>query len=215
MNKASFLETLEKGLKQKQVHDIKEIIDDYKEYFDIQLASGKKEEEISAYLGNIESIISDYADSDIGSKKRWFELVTISFVALPMLIMCYGLLITFAASSIAFWGIAVYLAFNIDTFSFMPMIPWIPKIFYVLTALATCVFMFSLSVRFYGVLKSMTKQYVVKQSIRIGDVVQSSIYLKIFKISFWMMVSLTVFTYVISALVAKNFEYWHTWEWFR
>jgi uncharacterized membrane protein len=215
MNKITFLETLEKGLKNRQVHDIKEIIDDYQEYFDLQIASGKKEEEIAIYLGSIDSIISDYADNQSGNKKKWFELVTISFVALPMLIMSYGLLITFAASSIAFWGIAVYLTFNIRTLDFMPMIPLLPKVFYILTALITCVFMFSLSIRLYGVLKSMTKQYVVKQSIRIGEFVQSPIYIKIFKISFLLMVILFIITYVLSALVAKSFEYWHVWRWFQ
>lgn len=215
MNKIMFLETLEKGLKNKQVHDIKEIIDDYKEYFDIQISAGKKEEEIAAYLGSIDSIILDYADNQHGSKKKWFELVTISFIALPLLIMSYGLLITFAASSIGFWGVAVYLTFDINTLQFMPAIPMIPKLFYIVTALVTCVFMFSLSVRYYGVLKSMTKQYVVKQSIRIGDFVQSEIYLKIFKITFWMMVVLFVLTYAVSAIYAKSFQYWHIWEWFE
>lgn len=215
MNKITFLEILEKGLKNRQVHDIKEIIDDYQEYFDIQIANGKKEEEISSYLGSIDSIISDYADNQSGSKKKWFELVTISFVALPLLIMCYGLLIAFAGSSIGFWGIAVYLAFDIETLNFMPMIPLFPKIFYILTALVTCVFMFSLSVRFYGVLKSMTKQYVVKQSIRIGEFVQSPIYMKIFKVSFWIMLILFIATYIVSALAAKSFQYWHIWGWFQ
>jgi hypothetical protein len=215
MNKTTFLETLEKGLKNKQVHDIKDIIDDYQEYFDIQITQGKKEEEIASSLGSIESIVSDYALNQSGSKKKWFELVTISFVALPLLIMCYGLLIAFAASSLGFWGVSVYLAFDIDTLNFMPNIPLFPKLFYIATALASCVFMFSFSVRFYSVLKSMTKQYVVKQSIRIGEFIQSPIYIKIFKISFWTMTILFVLTYIISALTAKSFQYWHVWEWFQ
>jgi hypothetical protein len=75
--------------------------------------------------------------------------------------------------------------------------------------------MFSFSVRFYGILKSMTKQYVVKQSIRIGEYKQSPIYIKIFNMSFWMMIALLFVTYAVSALVAKSFQYWHVWGWFQ
>jgi uncharacterized membrane protein len=215
MNKQTFLETLEKGLKNKQVSDISDILEDYQEYFERQLALGKKEEDIASSLGNLDSIILDYADIQSGNKKKWFELVTISFIALPMLIMSYGLWISFAATSLAFWGVAVYLTFSIQSLSFMPMIPLIPKIFFILSAFVSCIFMFSLSVRYYGVLKSMTKQYVVKQSIRIGEYKQSPIYIKIFNVSFWMMIALLFITYAVSALVAKSFEFWHVWEWFQ
>ena len=215
MNKHLFLESLEKGLKNKQVHDIDEILEEYQEYFDRQLALGKKEEDISNSLGSLESIINDYAEIKQGHKKKWFELVTVSFVALPMLIMCYGLWISFAATSLAFWGVAVYLTFGIQSLSFMPMIPLIPKIFFILSAFVSCIFMFSLTVRYYGVLKSMTKQYVVKQSILIGEYIQSPIYTKIFNISFLIMTSLIILTYIISSIYAKSFEFWHIWEWFQ
>jgi hypothetical protein len=73
----------------------------------------------------------------------------------------------------------------------------------------------SLSIRLYGVLKSMTKQFVVKQSIRIGDYVQSPIYVKIFNYSFWIMIILFFITFIVSALYAQGLEFWHVWEWFQ
>jgi uncharacterized membrane protein len=215
MNKELFLEALEKGLRNHQVRDIKEILEEYQEYFDRQLQLGKKAEDIAHSLGSLESIISDYAEIDSSHKKTWFEMVTISFIAIPILILCYGLWITFAATSLGFWGVTIYLAFGIETLSFMPIIPLVPKIFFIVLSFVSCIFMLSLSIRLYGVLKSMTKQFVVKQSVRIGDYVQSPIYIKIFNYSFWIMIILFVITYAVSALYAKNLEFWHVWEWFQ
>lgn len=215
MTKQQFLEHLEKGLKSKHVSEVSDIIEDYIVYFDEQLALGKKEEDIAVSLGEIESIIDDYADYSKRSRKHWFDLVAISFVAIPLLIMNYGVLIVFGASSLAFWGSAIYYLFGLDSLAFMPMIPLIPKIGFILGLLSLAMFMFSLSVRYYGILKSMTKQYLVKQAIRIGEFPQKDIYQKIFKYSGLLTIVLVVVVYVLAAIVAKDFQFWHVWEWFE
>ena len=215
MTKQQFIEHLEKGLKSHHVSEVSDIIEDYVVYFDEQLALGKKEEDIALSLGDIDSIIEDYASYSKGSKKHWFDLVAISFIAIPLLILNYGVLITFGASSLAFWGGAIYYLFGLDTFSFMPMIPLLPKIGFILVLLSSAMFMFALSVRYYGILKSMTKQYVVKQAIRIGEFPQKDIDQKIFKYSGLLTLILTILGYIIAAIVAKDFQFWHQWDWFE
>lgn len=215
MNKKTFLDTLEKGLKFNQIRDVEEIIEDYTEHFDQQTSLGKKEEDISASLGTIDSIVSEYSDDQLGKRNRFFEWVTVSFVAIPILILSVGLLIVFAATSLACWGISIYYAFNLDTFKFMPLIPFIPRLFYIASMFFAALFMFSLSVRFYGVLKSMTKQFIVKKSIRIGNFLPSPFYKKLLIYSFWIMLILVVAAFVVSVIFANSFEYWHTWGWFQ
>jgi uncharacterized membrane protein len=214
MNKLEFLSTMEKELKKRNVTDIEDIIEDYREYFDQHIALGQKEEDIASFIGDIKSIIEDYVIVDQRNHKKWFELVTVSVIALPLLIMSYGFLIVTAASALAFWAIAIYYIFNVSSFSFMPVIPLIPKIFYILSSLSASALMFSFSIRYYGMLNSMTKQYIVKQTIRIGDFVIPKIYQNIFKISLISFMILFVVTFIVSVISAGTIQYWHEWQWF-
>ena len=214
MNKSEFLATMEKELKKRNVTDVEDIIEDYREYFDQHIALGQKEEDISSFIGDIKSIIEDYVIVDQRNHKKWFELVTVSVIALPLLIMSYGFLIVTAASALAFWAIAIYYIFNVSSFSFMPVIPFIPKIFYILSSLSASALMFSFSIRYYGMLNSMTKQYIVKQTIRIGDFVIPKIYQNIFKISLISFMILFVVTFIVSVISAGTIQYWHEWQWF-
>jgi len=215
MNKIEFLTTMEKELKKKNITDVEDIIEDYKEYFDQHIALGQKEEDISSFIGDIQSIIDDYEVVDQKNHKKWFELVTVSVIALPLLILSYGVLIVTAASVLAFWAIAIYYLFGVSSFSFMPIIPLFPRLFYIASALSASVMMFSFSVRYYGMLNSMTKQYIVKQTIRIGDYVIPLIYKKILKISIISFIVLFVVTFIVSVISAGSVQYWHEWQWFN
>jgi len=215
MNKQEFLSNMEKELKKRNVTDVEDIIEDYREYFDQHIALGQKEEDISSFIGNIKSIIEDYVVVDQKNHKKWFELVTVSVIALPLLILSYGILVVTAGSAVAFWAIAIYYLFDVSSFSFMPLIPLIPKIFYVLLALSVSVLMFSFSVRYYGMLNSMTKQYIVKQTIRIGDYLIPPVYRKIFKISVICFIILFITTFIVSVISAGTIQYWHEWQWFN
>lgn len=214
MTKEQFIETLKQGLKKHNIHDVDDIISDYSDYFNEQLAIGKSESEISFKLGDVKSIISDYSESCSKTKKKWFDLVTVSFIAIPLLIILYGLLISFIGGALATWGIAIYYLFQVNSLSFMPTIPIGVHLIYVLMMLVWSIFFFSLSVRFTSTIKSMTTQYIVKQTIRIGDYHIKDIYIKLFKFSLIIGMSLFLIGYLLSALIAKDFQYWHVWGWF-
>ena len=215
MTKDQFIDALRQGLKKHNIKDVDDIIRDYEDYFKEQLSLGKKESEISLKLGDLKSIINDYAESSSNTKKKWFDLVTVGFIAIPLLIILYGLLISFFGGALATWGIAIYYLFRLDSLSFMPHIPTGVHLIYVLMMLAWSIFFFSLSIRFAATIKSMTTQYVVKQTIRIGDYHIKDIYIKLFNYSLIIGSSLFVIGYAISALIAKDFQYWHVWDWFN
>src|SRR5690554_5736976 len=103
MNKEQFINNLKEGLRKHNIKDVDDIARDYENYFDEQLLIGKSEVEISNKLGNLNSIISDYAESSIKSKTKWFDLVTVGFVAVPLLIILYGILVIFIGGAIASW----------------------------------------------------------------------------------------------------------------
>ena len=215
MTKDQFIETLRQGLKKHNISDVDDIIADYDDYFTQQLALGKSESDVAVRLGDIKSIIQDYTESGSSTKKKWFDLVTVGFVAIPMLIIMYGLLITFIGATIATWAISIYYLFRLDTLSFMPTIPLGVHLIYVLLMISWLIFFFSLSVRLAATTKSMTVQYIVKQAIRIGDYHIKKIYIKLFNYSLITGCILFVLGYVISSIVAKNFQYWHVWNWFN
>lgn len=214
MNKITFMEALKQGLKKYNVKDIDEILEDYEDYFYHQIKQGRSEEETALKLGDVNKIIEDYKSSTEGKKRKWFDLVSISFIAIPLLVSLYGLLVVFIASALAFWATAIYYLFQLDTFLFMPAIPIGVHLLYVITLLAWAVFFFSLSVRFAKQIKSMTMQYLVKQTIRIGDYQVKSIYTKMFKYGLATSILMLVLTYIISVIIAKDFQFWHVWEWF-
>ncbi|HPG42359.1 MAG TPA: DUF1700 domain-containing protein [Acholeplasmataceae bacterium] len=215
MTKITFIESLKQGLLKHHVHDIDDILTDYEDYFNEQLNLGKSEEDIAKRLGDVKSIIKDYTNSKEQQHKKWFDLVAVGFIAMPLLIMLYGVLIVFAATTLVMWAIGVYYLFQLDTFSFMPYIPMGVHVLYIILSWASAVLFFSLSVRLFSTTKSMTMQYLVKQSIRIGDYHIKPIYQKLLIYSSIVSVLMMIVGYVISSIVAKDFQYWHAWNWFR
>jgi uncharacterized membrane protein len=214
MNKEEFINALEKGLKKANISEIKDIIGDYQEYFYRQLQLGKKEEDISRFIGDIDSIVSEYKSIEQKDKHSWFSIVGTTMVALPLLIISYGIVIVLFGAMIASWAIAVYYMFNLSSLAFMPNIPLFPKIFYILFFISFAVFFFSLAYKFFVTVLSMTKQYIVKQSIVIGEFKKTGVYDKLFKYSFLIGMSLFIISFIISVVTSKSFEFWHTWDWF-
>jgi uncharacterized membrane protein len=215
MNKKTFTETLRRGLKNNGIKDMNDILEDYEAYFYNQLQLGKNEDEIANRLGDVKKIIDDYKNSSERKKNQWFDYVSVGFIAVPMLVMLYGLLFIFVGTIISSWAIAIYYLFQLNSFSFMPAIPLGVHLLYVLTFLAFSAFFFSLSVRFFAHLKSMTTQYIVKQSIRIGYYQVRSIYKKIFKYSIIIGIISIMLTYIVSAILAQDLQFWHVWNWFN
>lgn len=64
MNKITFMQELEKGLKKIGVRDSIDILKDYEVHFENEFSKGKSEEEIAKELGNIEEILIDFQQED-------------------------------------------------------------------------------------------------------------------------------------------------------
>jgi uncharacterized membrane protein len=214
MDKQAFLVKLEKELKKRKVQDIKEIIDEYEDYINHQLEAGKKEKNIIAFIGEIDSIVEAYDQGDEDRRNRWFDIAATSLFAIPILIMMYGLLIGFIGLVIASWAVAIYYLFSLSSLSFMPYIPLIPKFGFILTFLSFSLFMALFSYRYFLLMKSMTNQYVVKQKIVVGKYELKVKYMNLMKKTSIAFLIILVLTTIIAMISAKSFEYWHVWEWF-
>lgn len=63
MTKQQFLDQLETGLKQQNIPDASDILEEYRQHFDFRLADGYSEEEIAARLGNPMALASQFTDA--------------------------------------------------------------------------------------------------------------------------------------------------------
>ncbi len=214
MDKQTFLAKLEKELKKRKIEDVKEIIDEYEDYINHQLETGKKEKHIITFIGEIDSIVDAYGHDDVDRKHRWFDIVATSLFAIPILIMMYGLLVGFIGLVISSWAVAIYYLFGLSSLDFMPYIPLIPKMGFILTFLSFSMFMALFSYRYFLLIKSMTNQYVVKQKIVIGKYELKHKYMSLMKSTSIAFLIILVLTFIIAAISAKSLQYWHVWEWF-
>ena len=215
MDKNTFLLKLEKELKKRRIDDIKDIIDEYRDYIDNQLETGKKEKNIIAFIGEAESIASAYTKEESESRSKWFDVVAISLFAIPILILMYGFLISLLGLMLASWSVSIYYLFNLSSLEFMPFIPLVSRIGFIVTFLCFAGLVYLLSYRYFLLVKSMTNQYIVKQKIVVGKYEMKkgySTYTKIISIIF---LGLMIMTLMIAMIQAKSLEFWHVWEWFR
>ena len=214
MDKQAFLLKLEKELKKRKIEDIKDIVDEYRDYIEHQLETGKKEKNIIAFIGDVESIASAYTNNENDYKSRWFDVVAISLFAIPILILMYGFLISIIGLMIASWSVSIYYLFGLDSLGFMPFIPFVPKLGFILTFMSFTCLVYLLVYRYFLIVKSMTNQFVVKQKIVVGKYEMKKVYTTLTKIVSLTFLGLILLTVLISMIYAKSFEFWHVWEWF-
>ena len=116
MNKLQYLENLEKSLKSLPKEETNDIINDFKEYFEVGIERGRSEEEISLSLGNpkmlarqirLESYIkkSEETKSTSNILRAVFTSIGLSFfnliVMLPVFLIVFSALVVLFACSIS------------------------------------------------------------------------------------------------------------------
>jgi uncharacterized membrane protein len=143
MNKLLYLEKLEKNLRSLPAEEITDIINDFKEYFDVGIERGRSEEELSLSLGNpkmlarqirLESYIKKAEETKSASNilRAVFTSIGLSFfnliVMLPVFLTVFSALAVLFACSVSLSAAGVtgfvgsifsplfsqYLTFNIN-----------------------------------------------------------------------------------------------------
>ncbi|MFA5471426.1 MAG: DUF1700 domain-containing protein [Acholeplasmataceae bacterium] len=214
MDRHAFLMSLEKELKKRKIDDVSDIIDEYNDYIIHQLELGKKEKNIIAFIGDVKSIANAYVDDEVVSKTKWFDVVATSIFAIPILILMYGFFIALICLVIASWSIAIYYLFGLNSLQFMPSVPLVPSIGFILTLLSFAFLVYLLSYRYFLLVKSMTNQFIVKQKIVVGKYELNKSHIRLTKIAMITFFGFMFISYLIAMIYAKSFEFWHVWQWF-
>jgi len=144
MNRLQYLERLEKSLRSLPAEEIADIINDFKEYFEVGIERGRSEEELSLSLGNpkmlarqikLESYIKKAEETKSASNilRAVSTSIGLSFfnliVMLPVFLIAVSILVVLFACSISFSAAGItgmvgsffsplfaqYLTFNVNT----------------------------------------------------------------------------------------------------
>lgn len=215
MNKETFLSLLEDSLNKRNIHDVEEVIFEYKMHIEESLSKGVSEEQIVKSLGDVYSISDDYGQYQKQRKnRRLFDIITSSIYAIPLLIILYAISIVFFASSLVSWSLGIYYIFQLSTFTFLPTLLTGINFVYGFMFIAFSFLLFSIAMKSWAFSKGMSKQYYVKSQIRIGQYYVSHFYSKLFKISLYGFSILFILSLVISMIVSKSWGFWHEWHWF-
>lgn len=215
MNKHQFINLLRTALEDRNIKNIDEIISDYNNHLNESISAGNSESQSVKSLGDIESIANDYGTYQEKHKnKRMFKIITSSIYAIPMLILLYATSILFIVCTFASWALGIYFIFQLSTFAFIPILNTGINILYGALFISFSFFLFSVSIKFFSISKSLTMQFYVKNNLRIGRYSIHGVYTKLFNLSLTSTLMLFVLTFIVSVIVTGDWEFWHYWNWF-
>ena len=237
MTKSEFLERLEKELKQNNISDVADIIEEYEQHFAFRLADGFSEEEIAAKLGDPAGISAQFS-TDTEKKGRTgnkaVAAVGLCFTGLAagvffILLAAWGIVL--AAFSICCAAVAGCLIAGLSPLSLIPSMPYGSAIVMGIAMAALAVLSAAGCVWFVVFLRQITRVYgrfhhntmaaatgnPVFPPIALYPSFQPKTKRRLRRVA---LVSLSIFAasfvlgMAVSMLCAGSLEFWHTWKWF-
>lgn len=225
MTKINFLDQLKKGLLKLGVTDTEDIITDYATHFDNALLTGKTEDEISAELGSISDILSEFeSNQSIKPEKNinnFSSIVVYDIFYYPVILSLYIFIFALFISVTAIIVMGIYLASMLDYLSIIPKL-----VFPFAQSMGLVFIIFSLLV--FLVSKILLKwvnhlfiNEVKRQKEMINGLPYEKHYLSIDKKLYlyikWIslgLLSLMILTYIIGIAMTKSAQFWEVWQWF-
>lgn len=225
MNKITFIQELEKGLKKIGVKDYIDIIKDYEVHFDNELKKGKSEEEIAKELGSIPDILSDFQVDEkpvvVQQRANPATIILNDTFGILGLFTLYMLNLVFISASIICLVLGLYLMTSMDIFSFVPLLVFPFSLFAGLTTLTLSVFLFFVSIQTFESLNEKTRKLinwnllVIKgEAKELVKVKQSKLISNLTKFSGIILIILIIISYIVGVMITKEAEFWHYWNWF-
>ena len=232
MNKNEFIIILRKELNKLNVKEIDEIIEDFEEHFEFKLEEGKTEAEIVKKMGDPQDIAKEYANQEEDYKKRHNKTIIVGlglidiimFLIFTFMWLSVLVIATFTISSLA---LAFCLITTINMGGLIPDMPYLSSLIFGLS---------SLGMVLLSAIGTIYLTLYLKQWVRVylrwhKNVLNNNIYptlsmhpklskktastmkllLMLGMIIFFTMVTLG---YIVSAILAQHFEFWHIWDWF-
>lgn len=238
MKKTEFLNKLNEELEKRNVADAADILEEYAQHFDLKLADGFFEEEIAARLGDPAMLAAQFDEAERGPRKRGGSkpLTVIGlgiadvFAALFFLLLA-GFGIVLAAAALSFGVVAICLLGGLNIHGLLPAMPyWCGAILALSFAALTVLFV--VGCVYYGAfLRQLIRSFGRFQHNALSNAsglavlpplpispqfsarakrrlrATALIALALFAACF-------VLSYVVCALSAGNFQFWHVWGWF-
>lgn len=232
MKRNEFLDSLRKELEKNRVEVIDDILLEFEDHFDHRLEEGKTEEEVARRIGNPVDLAKDYAQPTKHKTKSgsWIAIIGLIFLDLfvfPLILTAWIsvlVLLVFGISAIVL-GVVMLLSLNIA--SLIPSMPYLSSMLFGIAILGMSLLSLLGTWTLSGSVRQWTKAYFrfhgnawfQKSSLPIPLQPRVSkkmawVLRNLNTIALVMMVVFMVAGYLVSALSAGSFEFWHVWHWF-
>ncbi len=232
MTREEFMFQLSNELKKYKVKDIDEIIMDFEDHFSFKLEEGKTEEEVARKMGNPSDIAKDYLNQGKTNKEKGkpvvkLGLIIIDFFVYLMFFIMWLSVIVLGAFAITVLTLGVLLITTANIAGLIPSMPYLSSLIMGISslALATVSVIGTIYLALYVI--QWQRAYLRWRKNILNNNIYPSLskhpklskktasLLKLVNM-FGMILFVATFTigYVVSALLAKSFEFWHVWEWF-
>jgi len=237
MTKAEFLYALREALREKNIRDIDEILEEYEQHFAFRMSDGFSEEETAARLGDPAVLAGGYeSDAPLGTGKHsrvmavagllWLDIFTGA-----LFIILYAWVFVLLAASAAFAGIGAALVLRSGLYGILPPMPYFVALlfavaFFALSALAAVGTYYCWAfarqlcrcyARFHKNTLSAASGTAPLPPLPAYPQFKAATRRRLRAVS---LVSATVFaaasmlSYIAGALSAGTLGFWHAWGWF-
>lgn len=232
MTKNEYLIDLGTDLRRHRVADADDIVSEYEQHFNFKLSDGFTEEEIAARLEKPAQVVAHYTAMNAGNPAAGGVLLKIAMGALAFLeslayAMFFAFIMVTAAATIAFLVLGAALILNINIGGIIPETPYLCALVFGICILALAAL--------FGVITRMCFVFfrqIIRASIRWHDIVIGKTALPPLSwtpqlgaaanrrnrnVLLWALIIFgisLILGYIISALTAGAFEFWHAWGWF-
>ena len=237
MTRNEFMTRLTSELHKRNVADAADVVEEYGQHFAFKLADGYSEEEIAAKLGSPEELAAQFESTDAPGRKSGSKaLISIGlgfadlFAGLFFVLLA-GFGIVMAAAALCFAALAVCLLGNLNIYGLIPAMPYWCGAILALSLAALSVLIAAGCIYYAAFLRQLVRsfgrfqhnalasasgeaalpalainpQFSAKAKRRLRSTALVS--LALFAACF-------VLSYVVCALSAGSFQFWHTWGWF-
>lgn len=237
MDRKTFFTDFEKALKAYNISDIESILEEYNDHFSFKLADGYSEEEIAARLGDPIELAEQYQPSEKPAQKNGSKAVIAIGLAFAdlfvgmlfvVLFTCVAVLGVFTAACAA-CGICLIL--NLNIYSLLPFMPYLGAAVMGVAFLALAVLSGVGAYDCWRYAAALAKAFVRwnKRCLSAPDGKRQTLPLptspqfapktrrilrRLTVFSLLAFVFCFVLAFVILALMAGGFGFWHIWGWF-
>lgn len=232
MNKQEFMQVLKKELEQNNVADIDEILSDFAEHFEYKLEEGKTEEDVVRKIGNPVDIAKDYslqAKSNKSDKNpvAIIGLIFLDLFTFPIFLSMWLSTLVLGVFGVALIALGIMMILTLNIYEIIPSMPYITSLLLGISMLGLSISTFIGTFYTFRYVGQWQKAYGrwhknllhkniypslsmhPKFSKRLSSTLKLANMLGI--VSF---VATFTIGYIVSAILANSFEFWHVWEWF-